>query len=297
VESSSIQACTKSQNESPRRIVTYAPHDLRPHPSYARHRLSVPACKLSVLRERDELAFVEPLAITHERTIIDDYARWELAKGTGRPSLHCIEYDLSETEALQWLLHRHGRSNGLNAFTRIMLALDLEASLTEKARSNQRNGGEQKGWSKLTEAERLNVRTEIATAAGVSAGNVTKVKNLLAAAHPDLLEALHANEISIHRAWTWSKLAPREQQQALWRHCTGKGVGKTIRTLVARHQVRTISSSIDTRTLASRLAAIDHDDSLIVTVVKSPGKGIFLTEELFHLLGFEQMTPCNTVIR
>jgi hypothetical protein len=98
VESVSSQACTEPQNEKPWRIVTCDPHNLRPHPSYARHGLTVPACKLSALRERGDRAFAEPLTITRDRRIIDGYARWEFAKESKRPILHRIEYELSEAE-------------------------------------------------------------------------------------------------------------------------------------------------------------------------------------------------------
>jgi ParB-like chromosome segregation protein Spo0J len=87
---------------------------------------------MSALRGLGELAFVEPLTITRDRTIIDGHARWELAKELKRPVLTCLEYDLSETEALEWLLQKHRRSNGLNDYSRIMRALDLEPELADR---------------------------------------------------------------------------------------------------------------------------------------------------------------------
>jgi hypothetical protein len=122
---------------------------------------------LSALAERDDLAFQEPLVITRNGTILDGYARFELARLQGRLTLSCIEYELTDAESLHWLLRRHLRSNGLSAYSRILLALDLEPWFREKARSNQRAGGQNKGLSKLTEAERLDVRIEIAAIAGV----------------------------------------------------------------------------------------------------------------------------------
>jgi hypothetical protein len=71
---------------------------------------------------------------------------------------------------------------GFNAFCRIFLALDLEPWLREKARLNQSAGGQNKGSSKLTEAQRVDVRSQIAAAAGVSVGNVTKVQQLITTA-------------------------------------------------------------------------------------------------------------------
>ena len=154
-------------------LVTCRLDELRPHPSYVRHRLTVPASQLSALAERGDRAFLEPLMITQDRTILDGYARLELARLQGRATLPCIAYELTESEALHWLLQKHRRSNGLNDFSRILLALELEPWFKEKARSNQRAGGRNKGSSKLTEAERLDVRSEIAAAAGVSVGNVS----------------------------------------------------------------------------------------------------------------------------
>ena len=181
-------------------LVTCRLDDLRPHPSYVRHHLAVPASQLSALAERGDRAFLEPLMITEDRTILDGYARLELARRRGRATLPCIAYELTESEALHWLLQKHRRSNGLNDFSRILLALELEPWFKEKARSNQRAGGQNKGSSKLTEAGRLDVRSEIAAAAGVSVGNVTKVKQLTITAHSELLQALRSREISIHRA-------------------------------------------------------------------------------------------------
>jgi len=70
-----------------------------------------------------------------------------------------------------------------------MLALDLEPDLTEKARANKQVGGQQKGWSNLTKAEQVHVRSKIAKAAAVSTGNVTKVKQLLESIVPEIREA------------------------------------------------------------------------------------------------------------
>jgi hypothetical protein len=70
--------------------------ELRPHPSYIRHGLAVPSAKISALAEQGDLAFAEPLAITRDRTILDGYARCELARQQGRSLLPCIEHELSE---------------------------------------------------------------------------------------------------------------------------------------------------------------------------------------------------------
>jgi hypothetical protein len=109
------------------RLLSYYVHELRPHPSYARHKLSVQAYQLAALEDQgDELAFKFPIVITGERFIVDGYARWELAKRQGRSTVLVLEYDLTEGDALQLLIQTHRRSQGLNDFVRIELALDLE---------------------------------------------------------------------------------------------------------------------------------------------------------------------------
>jgi hypothetical protein len=241
---------------------------------------------LSALAERGDHAFAEPLVVTKDGTILDGYARLELARLQGRATLPCIKYELTESEAPHWLLQRHRRSDGLNAFTRILLALDLEAGFKEKAQSNQQAGGQNKGSSKLMEAERVDVRKQIADAADVSVGNVTKVKQLIGTVHPELLEALRGDEISIHRAWKWSTESPNRQTEALRAYRAKKGVSKVIRDLISRHEPTNLPTAPDLGSLVIRLAKLNPDEcsSINVSVIRVPGKTIFVTEELIQSL-------------
>ena len=267
-------------------LVTCRLDELHPHPTYVRHHLAVPTAKLSALAERGDLAFREPLAITTAHTIIDGYARWELALRQGRETLSCLEYELTDAEALRWLLLRHCRSNGLNDFCRIRLALDLEPCLKEKALSQQRLGGRRKGSSNLTEAERVDVRREIAEAADVSVGSVTKVKQLTGTAHPELLEILRAGEVSIHRAWKWSKRSQEQQTDALRAYRSERGINKAIRDLISRHEPMSLPAASDFGSLVSRLSRLRGDEfgPINLSVVRIPGKTIFVTEELLRSL-------------
>ena len=123
--------------------------------------------------------------------MIEGYVRLELARRSGQTQIDCLECDLNEDDALRYLLARHQQFQFLNAFVRICMALDLEPSLQKAAQSNQRLGGKTKASSKLTEAEHIDVRSDIAQIACASAGNVSKVKQLLRLAEPPVLEALH----------------------------------------------------------------------------------------------------------
>jgi hypothetical protein len=271
-------------------LVTCHPDELHPHPSYVRLDLKVPASKLSALADVGDLAFREPLAITREGTILDGYARWQLAQLQGRSTLPCIEYKLTEAEALLWILQSHRRSNGLNDFIRILLALELEPGLKQKARANQRAGGQNKGSSNLTEPDTLEVRREIAAAAGVSTGNVSKVKQLMAAAHPEIVQALRREEISIHKAWLWSKEARETQLEELRFYRSKKGVNKTIKTLVSRHRPASSPTTLsvdDLTRLASAIASAKLG-SVSLVVTNTPGRAVFVTEDLFRTLGTQK---------
>jgi hypothetical protein len=216
-------------------LVTRSVRELRPHPSYVRHQIAVPTAKLSAVAELGEKAFREPLVITQDGFVIDGYVLLDLALRQNRSTLLCIEFDMNEIEGLEWILWRSRQSSVLNAFSRILMALDLEPGLKEKARSNQRAGGQNKGSSKLTEAEVLDVRSEIARWAGVSVGNVSKVKELMRTGTPKLQEALRASQISIHQAWKWRQLSTERQLMELEQYRGRRGTNGMIRRLINKH--------------------------------------------------------------
>ena len=259
--------------------------ELRSHPSYVRHHLTVPAVKLYALAESSDLTLSDPIVITPDRTIIDGYARWELARLQGRPTLPCFVCDVREEQSLLLLLQRHRQSDGLNAFCRTLLALDLEPSLREKSRLNQRIGAQGKGSSNLTEADRLDVRQEIAKAAGVSVGNVTKVKQILLHANSEVQDALRVGELSIHCAWHWVNRTHEQQGQALRNYREERGLRRTIRGLISRH-LRASTPDPSLVDLARGLAGLAPNQMRAVRIVtiKASGKTIVLTEELFELL-------------
>lgn len=268
-------------------LVTCRVDELRPHPAYVRHHIAISASQLSPLAELGDLMFREPLLITQDRTILDGYARWKLARQRGWLTLPCIEYDLPEAEALYWLLQKHRRSNGLNAFSRILLALELQPWLTEQARSNQRAGGQNRGSSKLAEADKLDVRSKIAAAAGVSAGNVSKVKQLAMHAPPALLQALREGEVSIHRASVWLQ-TPEKQLDQLSLHRNLRGIRRTIDSLLHRHRIARAAGKgqFDIQRIGSTLAAMktEQKTSVLVGEIQVPGNVILLSKELMQAL-------------
>ena len=182
----------------------------------------------------------EPILITTNGTILAGFGRWRFAAFERRHEIHCIEYPLSEDEALPFILTHHQTRCGWNPFVRIRLALTLEPNLQQRALDNMRAGGKYKGWANLPEAQHINlpeaqhieVRQQIARAAGVGARNVSKVKTILRSAHPRLIEALTDGRLSINRALPWCKLPKAQQVEQftnyLWEHTTLKIVSQSI---------------------------------------------------------------------
>jgi hypothetical protein len=154
----------------------------------------------------------QPILITTNGTIVAGFGNWRLAMLEGRHEINCIEYPLSEDEALQFILTHHQTRCGWNDFVRIRLALTLEPNLQQRGLDNMRAGGKCKGSANLSGADRIDVREKIARRAGTGTGNVGKVKAILRSAHPNIITALQNGLLSIHRAWLWTKL-PKLQQR------------------------------------------------------------------------------------
>jgi len=258
--------------------------DLHAHASYVRHHLVVPSFKLSRLAEIGDLAFRDPILITTDGTILDGYGRWELAKQQGRTTVLCREDQITADEALQFLVQSRFGSRGLSAFCRICLALDLEPALRERALANQRAGGQNKGSSKLTKADSLDVRSKIATIACASPANVSKVKQLLSHAIPELLDALRMEEIRIHRAWKWMILGRADQRQALLDYQSRRDIKQTIRGLISRHKTRPSSGTLTLQELCSRFSAINPELLRQVRIVatNTRGKVVTVSRELLQ---------------
>jgi transcriptional regulator with XRE-family HTH domain len=280
------------------RIVPRRVGDLRPHPSYARLGIKVPASRLNALLEMGEDAFLFPLIVTSEGIVIDGYARLEVARLQGRTSVDCIQYNVSEEEALRRLLLCHRPSPGLPPFTRIAMGRDLAKSLREKALRHQQAGGKSKGSSKLTEAEKVEVRKEIATAAGVSVGTLSHALEVLKTGDPEILRALCNGEIKIDRAWRWSKESRICQCENLKLYRRHRGMERIAEKLVAR-QVRKLKSKRrrasrwKNATLSetiSRLGCLAPEalGAVDLIFIKAPASILALSEDIAQRLGLRE---------
>lgn len=109
----------------------------------------------------------EPILITVTGIIISGFRQWHEAVSDGRPQLDCIEYSLSDEQTLEYILVQLRPRRGWNNFTRVRVALELEPHFQRKALANQVAGGKLRGSANLPKAERIEVREEIASIAGV----------------------------------------------------------------------------------------------------------------------------------
>jgi hypothetical protein len=274
-------------------IVTVRLDELKPHSSYARHDLSFPAQQMAGLEALGDLAFLEPIVIRKDRTVISGYERWQLARQQCRATILCIEYDLTEEESIRRLVQSLKPDKGQNAYTRVIVTLESEPFLQEKAQANMRAGGRYKGSSNSTGIHRLDVRSEMAAIAGVSTGNVTKVKQLRKTAVEAVEQAVRHGEISIHKAWLWSFESPERQLEHLRQHRLENDVKKKAKILVSHHQATLDKSLLDPRfftmpqfdQLMTSLAESSANDptvlgTTVIATLDIPGQGIFITRDL-----------------
>ncbi len=280
-----IQESTDMATDPIDRLIICSVDRLQPHPSLIRLHIIPSARDLSAAMGRQYQATKEPLTITRDCFILAGHARWNLARRQGETTLTCLQLDMTEEEALLWLIQKHQRSDGLNAFCRIFLALELEPWFKARARCNQQLGGQMKGSANLSEADRLDVRSEIAAAAGVSTGNVSKVKQLTSAAHPQVLEALRAGEVSIHMAWVWLQ-KPDKQLDALGMYRNRRTIKNTVNALLRAHHDVGPSEQLDAPHVAAALSRLGSKqiDSILVAEVRVPGVVLLVSTELRQAL-------------
>ena len=235
----------------------------------------------------DPTPIIEPLLTTRDGLILDGHERWAGARHQPRRTLPCIEYNLTDEEALTFMLEKHRRSERMNDFCRIVMALALEHHWRERARERQRRAGEGTLSSTLTKAHTIDVRAELARAAGVGAGNVTKVKQLRETATPAVRDALRRGEVKIHRAWKWRSLPPNLQNEELDKYRNGKDITPTIRHLLRKHRARQ-DNVLSLEQFAAQLVrpARGALANATLLVAELPGPAIVVTRDLYdHLLG------------
>jgi hypothetical protein len=207
-----------------RRFMWLSPRELCPHPSLERYGIATTTAEHNRVAQQDDAALQEAVEITATGTILDGYAQWKKALDAHCSQILCIEYSLTDEQAIEWLLRRHRRRNGWNGYCRTVVALELENKFRQEV-ANQRAGGQKKGSSSdLTKSEEMHVRSKLAKRAYICEAYIDYVKQLRKEAHPSILQALESGEISIHWAWTLLTLLKSEQTEILESRRTAKAV-------------------------------------------------------------------------
>ena len=135
----------------------------------------------------------------------------------------------------------------------------------------------------LTTTSHPDVRRDIARVAGVSTGNVTKVKQILKGAIPEVLESLQRGEVRIHLAWGWRLLSPAHQRAALWQHRHRRDIDHTVRRLVAQQtKPQRGPQAIDMAGHILKCLTAYVSQGLPVIVVDIPGRAVVITRELYN---------------
>jgi hypothetical protein len=272
------------------RFLTCAVDQLHPHPCLVQLQIIPSARDLSAAIAQRDYSIEDPLTITQDGFILAGYARWDLARRNGEKALRCLQLDLTNEDALLWIVRRHQRSATMNDFSRILVALELEPWFKARARSNQQVGGQMKGSSNLTKADKLDVRSEIAAAAGVSAGSVSKAKQLAMNAHPAVLDALRMGEVSIDRASAWLR-TPEKQSDNLRlhrMHLSKRGITGKINSLLRAHRVPPPADNrvLDVQRIGRGLAAMSSERtaSILVSAIQVPDETLLLSAGLLQAL-------------
>ena len=271
----------------PTTLVKWPTLDLRPHSRYVELCGPVPHAALFELAKLGDRLFEEPLMVTNAGTILDDYKRWLLACEQGRPYVMCLRHPLdSDASVLNLLIDLHLRKPTIqNDFQRIVLALELEPILRAQAKKNQRSGGQLKSSSNLTTDAPIDVRAEIARRAQVSSGNVTKAKQILVGAGPDLMEALRSGEISIHRAHQWSEYSQAQQRKVLLDRRASQDIKSHIAKLLNKHTRSSASRSLNTTQFVQMLLLDGGPiNEVQVEIIQCQGRRIFISDELYRSL-------------
>jgi hypothetical protein len=227
------------------RPVLRSPEQLRLHPALDELGWTGVIDELNDAARLTNPSVTEPILITTNGTILAGFGCWRLAVFEHKHEIHCIEYPLSEDESLQFILLHHQTRSGWNAFVRIRLALTLEPNLQQRALDNMRAGGKCKGSANLPEAQHIEVRQEIARAAGVCARNVSNVRTILKVAHPRLIEALLNSTLKINRAIQFCKFPRTEQLEHFIRYSEERATNKVIRRSVAQPKEKQASLDVD----------------------------------------------------
>lgn len=138
----------------------------------------------------------DPL-VTWEGIIVDGHNRFEICTRNGISFEKISKRFADRSEAVEWIIRNQFGRRNLSAYQRTMLALKLEAAISERAEHRMKSG---KQLDPKQNSAQGQTRDELAKLAGVSHDTVDKVKKIERLGTPDLKAKLAKGEISINKA-------------------------------------------------------------------------------------------------
>jgi hypothetical protein len=235
------------------RTVMRSPQELRIHPALEETGFCTFLPELQeVARCQDRLVPEQPVLVTHGGVILAGFGQWRIAVSRQVSTIECLEYTLTDDDALQFMLSLQKSRNHWNSFIRIRLALKLEGGLQERALTKMQMGGKYKGSATLPKAAQIDVREQIAAIAGAGGRNVSKVKEIIDKGHPRMLGELANGSISINRAHLLCRIPRGRQLEALTEQYCDQVVGEIERHLFRRSTNRTLDAAAILNSLQQR---------------------------------------------
>jgi hypothetical protein len=229
-------------------------------------------------------SLTEPILITKNGTILAGIGLWRSAIFNGTHKLNCIEYPLTDDEALQFMLTHHQTRRGWNAFVRICLALKLKGYFQARAVENMRAGGRYKGAANLPEAQHIEVREEIAETANVCARYVSYVSQILQSSHPRMIGALQDGAVSINWALQCCKLPKTEQLDRIVRYTEERATNRVIRRFIPRPKEEKTNLDVDAILDLLRQREAGHPGSVAVRVGRHKRTVVLVGQDLLARL-------------
>lgn len=192
-------------------------------------------------------------------TLIDGHNRYEICTRLGLP-FDTVEKEFdSREDVIVWMVdNQRGRRN-LNDFQRTELQLKKKTAIAAKAKLNQ--GARTDILTDLSKGiEPVNARAEIAEAAGVSEGTVSKVERIQETAAPELIVALRESKVSINAAADVATLPKAEQVELVARG--------TREILQAAKEIRAAKSEEKRNERLEKIIAISTGNAPLGTVAE-----------------------------
>lgn len=262
-----------------RRPVTWSPGQLRLHPVLDEIGWPGQIGELNDAVLSTDRSVPEPILVTTNGMILAGFARWRLAILENWHEIDCIEYRVSDEDSLHFILNHHQTRRGWNAFVRICVALALKPFFQMRALDNMRAGGKCKGWATLPDANRIDVRQEIARIAQTGTRNVSNVEKIRESAHPRLIDALRNGTLKINGAIKLCTFSKAEQLEKFIRQSEDREIGKVIRKSIRSPREEKSNPDVVT-TLEVLLQQEAHPGSIEIRVCDSPRTVVVLARDL-----------------